>query len=369
MARLNHKGEFWSHLDTVQALRDQANVRNVGILVNAVAADTIAYELDGVAGLLVVNSFVRINVRDLLEIQQITTVTGQVRATSTLTLTANMVNGDTVTIFGQVYTIVTALTAGGGIAGEILLGVAQTDTVDNLVAAINGATGEGTTYGNGTTVNVDVSAVNNAANMDVTCKYIGVLGNSVTTAETSGFASWTGANLTGGVNATGNMRFPYVYAHAASIECATQTAFDLGHVGDDGVSITFSGDHNVVNAATKRLATAYLTGHAEIVAEWSLQGFAEENWATALGQPETDVAGAGSTTSPTTLAITADDFNTENDLSWRFTGARKDGKIVFVDLWGTEVDFTAVANALQRGSTAPVPMRPKSTSGLRLSHF
>lgn len=368
MARLNHKGEYWSSLDKVEVLRDVANTRVAGTLVSAVTVGSVAYELDGVSGLLAVNDFVRINQRDLLEIQQITTVAGQVLATSTLTATLNFLNNETVEIGGQTYTFKTSLTV-PAVPGEVLLGGSQGASVDNLRDAINNGATEGTDYATGTLENLDVSAVNNADNLDVTCKYIGVAGNAVTTTETAATASWTGGTLTGGVNATGNMRFPFAYAHAAAVQAQTQTAFDLGHIGDDGANITFSGDHNPVQAATKRLVTAYLTGHAEIMAEFSLLGFAEENWATAVGQPETDVAGSGTTAAPTTLAITADDFNTENDLSWRLTGARKDGKIVFVDLWGCEVDFTAIANALQRGSTAPVPVRAKTTSGLRLSHF
>lgn len=165
------------------------------------------------------------------------------------------------------------------------------------------------------------------------------------------------------------LRFPLIYAHAIGVAVVENVAVDLGHIGDDGVAITFSGDHNPISAATKRLVTAYLTGHAEIMAEFNLLGMAEENLAVALGMPESKVVGSGTTAAPTTIPITADDFNTENDLSWRFTGARKDGSVVLVDLMATEMDFSAVTFALQRGAPSPIPCRAKATSGLRVSHF
>lgn len=375
MARLNHKGEYWDHLDLVELFRDVANVRNVGTIVNAVSVGGTAFTLNGVAPV-VVGTLVRVNVRDRLELQQAQTVTTPgVASTGTLSVPLNPANTETVVIgptgLEQTYTFVTALTAGGGLPGEILIGASNTDSIDNLVAAINGAAGAGTLYGTGTPINQDVSVVRSVNDMNTTAKYIGAAGDSVNTTETLAGAGnqWAAATLTGGVNAVGTMRFPYAYAHAAGIESASQTAFDLGNILDAGVRVTFSGDHNPVNAATKRLVTAYLTGHAEIMSEFELLGFALENLAVALGQNESDVVGSGTSAAPDTIAITADDFNTDNDLSWRFTGATKDGQIVLLDLWATENDFSAVNFAMQRGTPAPVPVRAKSTSGLRVSKY
>jgi hypothetical protein len=175
--------------------------------------------------------------------------------------------------------------------------------------------------------------------------------------------------IEGAPNTTMPLRFPLMYARAIGEVFVEQLAYDLGHVGDDGVSIDFSGDHNAVNAATKRLVVAYLTGHAEITAEFQLQGMAEENFAVSVGMPEAAVVGSGTEAAPTTLAITADAFNTENDLSFRFTGARKDGSVVLLDLMATEMDFSALTVAMQRGNPAPIPCRAKATSGLRVSHY
>lgn len=244
MARLNHKGEYWDHLDSVELLRDQTTTPGDTTVATAASAGDTTIELASAANFLD-GDLIRINVRDRLEINQI----------------------------------------------------------------------EGTPA------------------------------------------------------TTMPLRFPLAYDHAVGIQVIEQEPFDLGNILDAGVRVTFSGDHNPVNAATKRLVTAYLTGHAEIMSEFELLGFALENLAVAVGMPESLVAGSGTSAAPTTLAITADDFNTENDLSWRFTGATKQGEVVLLDLWATEVDFSAVNFAMQRGTPAPVPVRAKATSGLRVSKY
>jgi hypothetical protein len=314
---------------------------------------------------------VRINVRDLLEINQLQTLSAGAQATGTLDLTANAGNNETVTIEGHVYTFKTALTGSEGDPDEVLIGATASDSIDNLIAAINNASGEGTTYGAGTEINQDVTAAAGAGDtMDVTCKYIGAAGNSVDTAESLANGSWTsGTTLGGGTNATGNMRFGFAYAHAAGSNSADQESFDLGHIQDEGVNVSFSGDHNPVTAVTKRIVTAYLTGNAEVQADFSMLGFAEENLAACIGQDESDVLGSGTTTAPYTLAVTADDINEDNDLSLRFTGARKDGGVVYLDLWATEMDFSAVTFEIRRGEPTPLAARAKATSGLRVSHY
>jgi len=124
---------------------------------------------------------------------------GFVAATETLTLAGNAANTETVTIGAQVYTFNTAL---GG-ADSILIGASASDSLDNLIAAINGDAGEGTLYGTGTAVNTDVSAVAGGGDtMDVTALVSGTAANSVDTLETlaTGGSEWGGITLSGGVD-------------------------------------------------------------------------------------------------------------------------------------------------------------------------
>lgn len=122
------------------------------------------------------------------------------KATGTLTLTGNAVNNETVTVGAVTYTWKTALT---GAANEVFVGALATNSIDNLIAAINGAAGEGTTYGTGTVYNPSATAVAGAGDtMDVTARAGGSAGNTIVTTETMTNGSWGAATLAGGANAT-----------------------------------------------------------------------------------------------------------------------------------------------------------------------
>jgi len=118
-------------------------------------------------------------------------------ATGILTFAANPTANDTCTIGGITYTFVATPTA----ANDIDIGAAATNSLDNLIAAINGAAGEGTLYGTGTVSNPVVSAAAGSGDtMDLTARTAGTAGNSIATTETFTNAGnvFTNPTLTGG---------------------------------------------------------------------------------------------------------------------------------------------------------------------------
>ena len=120
-----------------------------------------------------------------------------VAATGTLTLTADAGNNETVTIGTTVYTFKTALTPA---AYEVLISGTASGTIDNLIAAINRAAGEGTTYGAGTVRHPDVTAAAGAGDtMDLTGPKSSD-GNNIATTETMANGSWGAANLASGAD-------------------------------------------------------------------------------------------------------------------------------------------------------------------------
>lgn len=123
------------------------------------------------------------------------TVPAAVAATGTLTGTANMANGETVTIDGKVYTFQTVLT---DVDGNVLIGAALTDSLDNIRAAINLDAGAGTLYANSTTLHPTVSAVDTPTTIVVTAKSSGSAANVIATTETGANMSWGSATLSGG---------------------------------------------------------------------------------------------------------------------------------------------------------------------------
>ncbi len=124
------------------------------------------------------------------------------RAALVYTLAANPTAADTVTAGGKVYTYRASVTT---TANEVLIGVDLTATRNNLVAAINGAAGGGTTYGSATTANANVTAVATSTNAaTVTAIVAGTVGNAIAVAEAGAQTSWAGGGLLllGGVDPT-----------------------------------------------------------------------------------------------------------------------------------------------------------------------
>jgi hypothetical protein len=121
-----------------------------------------------------------------------------VAATGILTMTGNAVAGNTVTIGTTVYTFRATVPA----AFDVLIGATASDSLDNLIAAINLAAGAGSLYGTGTTAHPTVSVVAGAGDtMDLTADTAGETGNSIATTETLTNGSFAAVTLTGGANA------------------------------------------------------------------------------------------------------------------------------------------------------------------------
>lgn len=123
------------------------------------------------------------------------------KATGTLTLTGNANNDEFVDVFKEQeqidYRFKITLVA----ARDVLIGANASESLDNLIAAINGGAGSGTLYHADTEVNPWVSAVKVGNDkMDVTAKEAGAFHNVIETLEDLANGSWGGATLSGGVD-------------------------------------------------------------------------------------------------------------------------------------------------------------------------
>lgn len=135
---------------------------------------------------------------------------GEVKATSILTLTANLSDGDLVRIgtLSRGLVVYKAQTVLTNVANNFLIGATASVTIDNLIAAIILASGAGTLFAAATEVHPDVTAVAGAGDtMDVTAKRGGTSSNAIVTTETSGTASWTSGTLASGTDFTGTLEF------------------------------------------------------------------------------------------------------------------------------------------------------------------
>lgn len=112
-----------------------------------------------------------------------------------LTLAENAANGNTVTIGTKVYTFQDTLT---NVDGNVKIGATASDTIDNLIAAINLSTGAGTLYA------ASMTAINGKAFAGAgdTMNFYGFDGTALATTDTlAGASAWGAATTVIGVGA------------------------------------------------------------------------------------------------------------------------------------------------------------------------
>lgn len=148
-------------------------------------------------------------------------------AVNILTLAANAADGETVTIGTKVYTFQDTLT---DVDGNVHVGAAATDSIDNLIGAITLSSGvAGTDYALSMSVHPDVTAAAGAGDtMDVTALVGGTAGNAIAVAESGGDIVWTTSTtfLVGGLDDSDE-----VYTFAVQVD--SEEAF-----GDDPIVIS-----------------------------------------------------------------------------------------------------------------------------------
>jgi len=111
--------------------------------------------------------------------------------------------------------------------GNVLIGATASDSLDNLIAAINLDSGSGTLYATSTTANTFVSALAGTGDtMDVTALTAGTAGNSIATTTTAADASWGGATLTGGSEDT-TAYAPTAWSQATTFRLSSDASYNL----------------------------------------------------------------------------------------------------------------------------------------------
>ena len=139
-----------------------------------------------------------------------------IRATGIFDIGANPLNTETVILGATTYTFRTTISA----ANDILIGAGSIDSLRNLVNAVNGGPGEGTTYGNNTTPNTSADfAVIDATLFSAEARAFIPNTTTVTSTTTVTGGTWTAVTLdTGASGSTGRGR-----NHARTLDSVTAT--------------------------------------------------------------------------------------------------------------------------------------------------
>lgn len=176
------------------------SLTGVALNAGAAATDAIQVAVEGVWDLPAVATTASadsaIAVGDLLYY-----AAADVKAQATITSDATAPSdGDTVTIGSTVYTFKTALSTGPDVPYEVLIGVSAAVALDNLKAAINKDSGEGTTYATGTVAHPTFEATTNTNTTQlIVARTAGATYNSTATTETSSHLSWGATTAFGGL--------------------------------------------------------------------------------------------------------------------------------------------------------------------------
>lgn len=166
-------------------------------------------------------------------------------------------------------------------------------------------------------------------------------------------------------------RYPLHKAVVVGDPVVEQTQLSFGHVAQDGVKYNCAVSQEDIHAANRRLWIAQLMGYAKITIDVSVLGFNLENILSALGMLDTaaNILGAGTQADPTRAFVDGTKIREQNDLCWYVNGTRKDGRVLLMQAWGCEIDFTAVEHALARGKSAMVPIRLSPTHAVSFAEI
>lgn len=142
--------------------------------------------------------------------------TGLKAAVGTLTGTT-IAADDTVTIGTREYMFVDVMPGGSTLPVSVLVGATDSDSLDNLIAALNAAAGGGTLYSINTAAHSQVTAAVGAGDtMVVTAKTRGAAANAIVTTATLTAGDWGAATLEGGVDGETVTIGEVVYTYVAS---------------------------------------------------------------------------------------------------------------------------------------------------------
>lgn len=187
------------------------------------------------------------------------------QAQGTLTTTGNFTANDEVTIGTQTYTFVASPSS----AYDVDLGSDAEESIDNLVAAINGTGTPGTEYAAGTEVNTSVTAEKaTAATMLVTSKTYGTSANSIVfTEDTDGGGTWSldGSGTLGGTTAATNSNIDAFVV--LGLDSSTAAYDDnIWQVTND-VDVNLAGGYNVTTEYSTKVNGVEDTGTGR---EWTI---------------------------------------------------------------------------------------------------
>jgi hypothetical protein len=145
-----------------------------------------------------------------------------------------------------------------------------------------------------------------------------------------------------------------IAATATGASVYEATASVIGHLQEEGITLSPAFDQTPIYSAIRDLPLQYLPGRGEISASAGLLGFNVLNWQLAVGATESE-QGTGTSSDPYQGYVGGNTFGTQTTQVLRFQGTRFDGKTVVVDLNDARAQANGSVN-FNRQNPAAIPV-------------
>lgn len=163
--------------------------------------------------------------------------------------------------------------------------------------------------------------------------------------------------ISGAVAVAMPLKYKVAQAQPVGARFVEAVRVQLGHIDEDGPSLTASGSITAIGSAIARGAIQFVNAPGELGFDFGLLGWNNLNLQAWLGIPEAET-GAGSAADPYQMVAKASLFATEGPQAIRLTGVRHDAKNVLVDLLDCKIIPQGNVNLSGKGRAAlPCSMR------------
>lgn len=142
--------------------------------------------------------------------------------------------------------------------------------------------------------------------------------------------------ISGTVAAAMPMKYKVAIPQNAGGRFVEAVRTQLGHIDEDGPSVSATGSLTAIGSAIARGAIQFINQPGELGLDFGLLGWNNLNLQTWLGIPESE-SGAGTAADPWQIAALASAFATQGPQALRLTGVRHDAKNLLLDLLDVKI--------------------------------
>jgi len=173
----------------------------------------------------------------------------------------------------------------------------------------------------------------------------------------------------GGTNSlTLQSRLADAYASGEAVVEVTDTP--IGDLTEDGIEIAYDGGDTAIQSGTHQGIYVYIPSTDQaITVNFALLNLSLVNIAEGAGMGTSKIAGAGSAVDPYTLDIREENYASQDERVWYFTGTRIDGTLIRVEANSGKVFSPSGSMNFSQGDATEVPFVLRVLHGVRYQEW